>query len=77
MFAEGTSLPLSDGFDEGRREGGGHLHMTSALRGREVSPKADYSTDRLHDYDCDRGRGSTIPNILQASYVNGPEEEYY
>ena len=33
----------------------GHSHMTSALRGREVSPKADNSTDRLRESGRKKG----------------------
>ena len=34
-------------------------HMTSAHRGRGVSPKADDSDCRLCDLDSDKGEGST------------------
>ena len=33
----------------------GHSHMTSALKGEGVNPKADNSTDRLREKGSDKG----------------------
>ena len=49
--------------------------MTSALRGREGGwPKHDDNTDRLHEWDSDKGGGGLKiqKNYLRMSYVNGP-----
>ena len=47
--------------------------MTSALRGR-VGLEADDSTDRLLEWDSDKGGGGVkkIPIFLRTSHVNGP-----
>ena len=45
--------------------------MTSALRGEGVGSKAYNSSDRLHEWDSDKGvRGSKNPKFLQTSFVN-------
>ena len=53
----------------------GHSHMTSALRGREVSPQADNSTDRLGDPDCDKGgEGVLSPQNFADIVCECPQE---
>ena len=46
-----------------------HAHMTSSLEGGEgVTPKADKSTDKLHECDSDKGGGVHNPRTFQKSY---------
>ena len=54
---------------------GGHTYMTSALRGREGGcPKRDNSTDRLREWDSDKGggKGAKNPKILRTSFKYRP-----
>ena len=44
--------------------------MTSALKG--VGSKADNCTDRLREWDSDKGERVKKSIFLRASYVNGP-----
>ena len=50
-------------------------HMTSALRAEGIGLKADDTTDRLHEWDSDKGEGSKNPKFLRTLYVNGPLKE--
>ena len=39
-------------------------HMTSALRAEGIGLKADDTTDRLHEWDSDKGEGSKNPKFF-------------
>ena len=45
--------------------------MISALRVEGDGSKADDSTDRLCEWNSDKGRGSRSSKFLRTSYVNG------
>ena len=71
-FAKRPDLsPIDDG--RARTPTRGHSHMTSALRGKGVSSKADDSTGRLRDFDSDKGeKGSNYPQMLRTSFKYRP-----
>ena len=50
----------------------GHTHDVLTVDGG-VGSEADNSTDRLREWDSDKGRGSKNPKFLRTLYVNGPE----